>query len=102
MASWAVPSLARIKGTWLGDIAAPIQPSPTLSEVADAYLYLGPRDLALSEPSPALFFLDKEAVSELDRRTKMEVGLIAANVDPEHIRRVDANPLPCGVGAHSR
>ena len=101
ISSWTAPALSRIKGTWLGDLREP--PLPPLAEIADAYLYLGPRELALSEPSPALYFLDKDAMSELDRRTKIGAGLmIADNVDPEQTRKVDANPLRCNADVRFR
>src|SRR5262249_28899784 len=98
ISSWTAPALARIQGTWLADMPGPVPQFPRLSEIADAYLYLGPRDLALSEPSSALYFLDKDASNELDRRMKIGAGLmIPDNVDPEEVRKVDANPLRCGA-----
>jgi hypothetical protein len=37
-------------------------------QVVDAFLYLGPRDLRLFEPTPAAIALDTEYMTELQRR----------------------------------
>lgn len=86
-ASWPNPSLVPTRGTWLGalspsDIWTPglriidckvqIGFPPALQKpvegVVDAFLYLGPRDLRLSEPIPASIALDTEYLTELQRR----------------------------------
>jgi hypothetical protein len=38
------------------------------SQMADAYLYLGPVEFMLAEPRPAEIFLDKDYMDELRRR----------------------------------
>jgi hypothetical protein len=63
-ASWPVPSLVQnIKDTWLADVE-----KYYFSQMADAYLYLGPVELMLAEPRPAEIFLDKDYMEELRRR----------------------------------
>jgi len=74
MASWPVPSLVMLKGTWLDDLESLyFDPDYVRSEHrgypgVDAYLYLGPRDLLLMEPAPARTVLDTAYISELRRR----------------------------------
>ena len=88
LVSWPKPSLAILKGTWLGALDASLvmmvlnsrdggkciyNPyGETLLEVAaDAYLYLGPGDsLINSLPSPDIF-KDEVYVKELKRRFKI-------------------------------
>ncbi len=43
----------------------PVEAKSKFSEMADAYLYLGPRDLLLNDPTPAEIFLDKDYMTEL-------------------------------------
>ncbi|MGB8542917.1 MAG: hypothetical protein WCD49_14905 [Candidatus Acidiferrales bacterium] len=67
MASWPVPSVVQnLKGTWLADMN-----KTYFSEMADAYLYLGPSDLLLAEPRPAEILFDKEYMAELQRRAEI-------------------------------
>jgi hypothetical protein len=85
--------------------AGPAQPKGTFSEVplaaevkfskmVDAYLYLGPRDLLLNEPTSAEIVLDKNYMTELQRRVAlMEVGPIADQANPESISDRDSNPF---------
>src|SRR6202040_3603417 len=64
MSSWPVPSLVQqLRGTWLADLGLNY-----FSTMADAYLYLGPRDLLLREPKPAEIVLDNDYMAELQRR----------------------------------
>jgi hypothetical protein len=87
-ANWPVPSLARAKGTWLGALdltsffPAPItfdkdcnvhnefpkELQRPVADLVDAFLYLGPQDLRLSEQMPADIALDVEYMAELQRR----------------------------------
>jgi hypothetical protein len=87
-ATWPVPSLARAKGTWLGALdLAHFIPPPTMIEdncnvhtgfpkelqkpmadLVDAFVYLGPQDLALWEQMPADIALDVDYRMELQRR----------------------------------
>src|SRR5712692_42470 len=95
MASWPVPTLVRqIRGTWLadlldmtyspGDVSVRFIQGPTgkqqrvvpivlsgFSKMVDAYLYLGPRDLQLSEPQSTVISSDKEYMAELQRRANL-------------------------------
>jgi hypothetical protein len=79
LASWPVPSIARIKGTWLGalDLGYFFPPPMMINDqdcslhnefpknlqkpmegLVDAVLYLGPQDLRLKEKMPANIALD--------------------------------------------
>jgi len=116
MTSWTIPSLVQqMKGTWLADLLdmtySPgafhmklIQgPSGTqaqivpivlkgYSKMVDAYLYLGPRDLQLSEPRPAEISLDKDYMTELQRRaTIMQDDLDKTN--KERLLKGDYSPF---------
>ena len=87
-ASWPVPSLARAKGTWLGALGLghfypptvwtdndcnvhdelPNNEQKPMSDLVDAFLYLGPQDLRLTEPMPADIALDGDYMTESIRR----------------------------------
>ena len=90
LASWPRPSLALLRGTWLGAlepasflsqrrvnrIIHDAYPGMRLQDLADAYLYLGPRDsLTRSRPSPNLYRKDQAYLRELMRRRELEVGM---------------------------
>jgi hypothetical protein len=95
MGRWPKPSLALLEGTWLGaeaanqmlpgpklvklmvngkEVEAPKpdpKRGPKLQEVADTYLYLGPREtLTLAEDDPGIVG-DKAFMDELRRRSKI-------------------------------
>jgi hypothetical protein len=86
-ASWPNPSLVPTKGTWLGALSPsdiwdpgirmidckvqrgfPPELQRPVGEVVDGFLYLGPRDLRLVEPTPADIALDQAYMTELQRR----------------------------------
>lgn len=93
MASWPAPSLIRqVKGTWLMDAD-----EYYFSEMVDAYLYLGPTDLLLSEPKPAEIFLDKEYMAELRRRAEI-IGdkLLTNQTDPNRFSNYQFSPFLYG------
>jgi hypothetical protein len=91
LSSWPKPSIALIKGTWLGALDAGftsvsdvfitpdgnrVNPAQgrRKEDVADAYLYLGPVDsLTMSHPSPKLY-LDEAYFRELNRRHIIMTG----------------------------
>jgi len=85
--------------------AGPAKPKGTFSELpdpadfkfskmVDAYLYLGPRDLLLNEPTPSEIVLDKEFMAELQRRAAiMGGGPIADQANPKNIFDRDSNPF---------
>jgi hypothetical protein len=111
LASWPVPSLVQqMKGTWLADLldmphsagafyfkvkegpnGKQTQLAPIVlkgfSTMVDAYLYLGPRDLQLSEAMPAEISMDKDYIAELQRRATL------MGEDPLAILKVDSNPV---------
>jgi len=63
------------------------------SKKVDAYLYLGPRDLLLNEPVPAEIVLDKDYMSELQRRAVLMGGLMTDDANPKKILDRDSNPF---------
>lgn len=85
--TWPIPALARVKGTWLGALSLDqLIPPPTMidmdchvlheypatlprsmQDLVDAFLYLGPQDLRLSEKMPADIALDATYRAELQR-----------------------------------
>ncbi|HLW82764.1 MAG TPA: hypothetical protein VKS20_12080 [Candidatus Acidoferrales bacterium] len=89
LASWRVPSLALARGTWLGAMQLgqfdplpfrldpnchPVYDFPRnkpMAELADAFLYLGPTNLALKEPMPADVALDKTYMKKWLWRTSL-------------------------------
>ena len=81
--------MQNVKGTWLEDIDREY-----FSTRADAYLYLGPRDLMLNEPAPAEVFLDKDYTTELQRRAAMgKDRRLADMVNSQKIIEKQSNPF---------
>jgi hypothetical protein len=79
------------KGTFA---AVPLEAEGKFSEMVDAYLYLGPRDLLLNEPTPAEIFLDKDYMAELQRRAAiMGGGPITDEANPEKVSERDSTPF---------
>ncbi len=77
---WQAPSLAILKETWLGAID---EDEFTFAEVADGYLYLGPRRaLTISRPSPEIY-RDDRYFAELERRYRIQAGDPSAKLDRE-------------------
>jgi hypothetical protein len=87
-ATWPIPSLALTKGTWLGALDLgrffpptiwtdddcnvhnefPKNEQKSMADLVDAFLYLGPQDLRLTEQVPADIALDVNYMTELHRR----------------------------------
>jgi hypothetical protein len=74
MASWPNPSLLHTEGTWLAD-AKPgsrgdVNPAAKAKSAGtfDAYLYLGPPSLFLSELPSVFTFVNKDLLAELQDR----------------------------------
>lgn len=64
------------------------------SKMADAYLYLGPRDLLLNEPTPSEVVLDGDYMAELQRRAALlGEGPMTDQTNPKHIFDRDSNPF---------
>jgi hypothetical protein len=92
------------KGTFSGELPAdstkpkdtfalaPVEAQAKFSAMVDAYLYLGPRDQLLYEPTPAEVVLDKEYMAELQRRAAL-MPMGADPPTPEKISQRDANPF---------
>jgi hypothetical protein len=91
-ATWPFPSLALAKGTWLGalDLSHFYEPMTTIhegdcvvhkdfpqhlqkpmSDLVDAFLYLGPLDFQLKEKVPADIAMDVDYRMELQRRASL-------------------------------
>lgn len=82
---------AKAKGTFA---EVPLEAQSKFSDMVDAYLYLGPRDLLLNEPAPAEIFLDKNYAAELERRAAiMGGGPITDQANPEKVSERDSNPF---------
>ncbi|NYF80168.1 hypothetical protein [Granulicella arctica] len=82
---------APAKGTFSG---TPEEAEAPFSKMVDAYLYLGPRDLLLNEPTPAEIALDKDYMIELQRRSAIfGAGPMADDADPGKISERDSNPF---------
>ncbi|HET8633263.1 MAG TPA: hypothetical protein VFL88_03895 [Gemmatimonadales bacterium] len=79
LASWPVPSLVELRGSWLADLDYGYF-FPDESDAAgiaarvDAYLYLGPRALLLNQPISAVAASDTAYMRELARRATIERG----------------------------
>jgi hypothetical protein len=71
----------------------PHEAETKFSKQADAYLYLGPRDLLLNEPTPAEIVLDAAYMSELRRRVALMGGPMADESNPKNILERDSNPF---------
>lgn len=76
LASWPIPSLAALPGTWLADLDYGYffpgeRGSHRISSRVDGYLYLGPRALLLNEPISAGAALDTAYIRELARRSAL-------------------------------
>ena len=87
MASWPVPSLVNLKGTWLAEMDFAYFEEPSLmrqpngeiragfpagltsfSKAVDGLLYLGRSDLLMDEHIPAGVYMDQDYIAELRRR----------------------------------
>lgn len=71
MASWPVPSLTPIEGTWLAGLDSSyfgLPPGQQGFPGADGYLYLGPRDFLLHQPLSSRTVLDEAYLAELQQR----------------------------------
>lgn len=79
LASWPVPSLVALRGSWLADLDYGYF-FPDESDAAgiaarvDAYLYLGPRALLLNQPASLTALTDTAYMRELARRATVEHG----------------------------
>lgn len=82
LASWPKPSLALLNGTWLGaSSVGPRGQSPTLEQLADAFLYLGPiKRQTDSKPSPTIY-RDPEYMRELLRRNAIQGGFNTSELE---------------------
>ena len=111
--AWPVPSLALAKGTWLGalDIShffpAPIwfdkdcnvvnefhkeDLQTPMAKLVDAFLYLGPPELAVEEPMPADIALDNNYMKELHRRDAL-IGDPEETTNSQRIVKSAENPM---------
>jgi hypothetical protein len=110
-ATWPVPALMESKGTWLGALqlshffpppvmvknckatnAYPDGQDKPMERLVDAFLYLGPPELALREPMSADIPLDSAFMSELALRAKA-VGGPWGETDFGWVTKASENPL---------
>jgi hypothetical protein len=115
-AAWPVPSLVRAKGTWLGALdlghffpplimidqdcklsnGFPKPQQRPMEELVDAFLYLGPPDLSLREPTPGDIALDVDYRMELQRREALSgfhgAAVTLKEADREIVNEAE-NPL---------
>jgi hypothetical protein len=76
MKPWPIPSLVSINDTWLADldllyyveIRLRSDQETEIADLADAYLYLGPRRSLIEEPIPDDILNDRSYVDELNKR----------------------------------
>jgi hypothetical protein len=81
LAGWQAPALARLKGTWLGDVPVGPPGTPQLKALADAFLFLGSTSsLTFSTPSPEIY-RDPEYMRELRRRNAIQGGFNTAELE---------------------
>jgi hypothetical protein len=81
----------------------PPEAKSKFSKLADAYLYLGPRDLLLNEPTPSEVVSDREYMAELQRREAIVgEGPIADQTNPKNIGDRDSNPFFYDPGARRK
>jgi hypothetical protein len=88
LAQWPVPALLPAREAWIGALSPNLlfaageewdeydpYANVTLADVADAYLYLGPRaSLTVSQPNPAIYRGDPAYLAELQRRHGLLFG----------------------------
>lgn len=106
-ATWPVPSLVLAKGSWLGALGLSHFYQPTIwtdsdcnvynefpkneqkpmADLVDAFLYLGPQDLRLTEPMPADIALDVDYMTESLRREAL-AGLPGAGTLKEFDQQI--------------
>jgi hypothetical protein len=84
MASWPIPSVVTLKGSWLADLDLPYFLSPfpkrmagdSIADLVDGYLYLGPGESLAWEKVPASILDDRAYMSELSQRFNLDVDAI--------------------------
>jgi len=92
-AAWPVPSIALIRNTSVADVR---EESLRIGDNIDAFLYLGPSDFALRQPTPSHVLADSAYMAELRRRHAGGASTRAqALIDPVAIREREANPFVC-------
>lgn len=89
LAGWPNPSLALLNGTWLGAASVGPPGSPTLEQLADGFLYLGPIRLQTTSTPPLRIYEDRAYFSELLRRDQIQGGFNTAELNElrTHLRR---------------
>ncbi len=116
LAAWPVPSLANVKGTWLGDLdfayifpdEGPASQHATFSQMADGFLYLGPRDLLLYEHMPLNVALETDYMASLQGRLggSLEHALDVERANPalyqNALDHLSSRPGPDSGGAKAR
>ncbi|MGH9769359.1 MAG: hypothetical protein ACREAB_18195 [Blastocatellia bacterium] len=120
LAAWPKPSLALVKGTWLGALdgslfmrvsmirvtkegtrTGPSNPfaGTKLEELVDAYLYLGPSDSLTTSAIPPETYQDEAYVKELKRRYVIAHG---RELNPELFKRTQSRKYRDVIGIGAR
>lgn len=93
LARWTIPSLARLKGTWLGNAhVGPPSGTPSLEALADAFLYLGPTAAMTSSMPPREIYRDTTYLRELLRRNAIQGGANTAELEGLRKRFLQGRP----------
>jgi hypothetical protein len=81
LARWRAPALARLQGTWLGNVSVgPPTDTPRLEDLGDAFLYLGPTSsITTSMPRPEIY-CNTTYLRELKRRDAIQGGANTAEL----------------------
>jgi hypothetical protein len=95
LAGSPVPSLLVLKGSWLdslevGYFAPGDLGGRHISSSVDGYLYLGPADLLLNFPIPAVAILDTAYMAELKRRADLRSGPMGVEQILREVREAGA------------
>ncbi|HKS07269.1 MAG TPA: hypothetical protein VJR92_13260 [Gemmatimonadaceae bacterium] len=110
MQSWPVPSVVRVRGNWMLDVArdeearrpkiamfATTERRDSTAVPIDAYLYLGPPRLLLREFPSVFTFADSAYLALLHQR-QLSIGMtvIDARTNPKVVATQDQHVLRCG------
>jgi len=81
LSTWRQPALATLKGTWLGASGVGPPGSPTLEQLADSFLYLGPIRVLTTSTPPERLYDDPSYLRELLRRDQIQGGFNAKELE---------------------
>jgi hypothetical protein len=108
--AWSLPAIVPLAGNWVGALPAmpvvtggEVAPNPLkMADVADALLYVGPRDALTAVNVPRSELDDTEYGKEVNRRLKIQTGrtmeFSAASEEPQ-FRRPAQQTVSSGIHA---